>query len=93
MMLSRSRPAGPKHTEQHKEQSDDSLKWSDFVERRDYTGALAVLEVREAQRGRERQREAQRGAERQRVASRCSRLIGAVIPRRLAASSEVIPPR
>ena len=61
MMLSRSRPTGPKPTE-HKEQREDALKWSDFVERRDYTGALAVLEVRERQREAERDRERQRGA-------------------------------
>lgn len=46
-MLSRSRPTGPKPTE-HKEQREDALKWSDFVERRDYTGALAVLEFEQS---------------------------------------------
>jgi intraflagellar transport protein 56 len=46
MMLSRSRPAANPAAglAQQKEERTDELRWQDFVERRDYTGALAVLE-------------------------------------------------
>ena len=38
------RPPAPAGKASEPKEAEDSLKWSDFVERRDYTGALAVLE-------------------------------------------------
>ena len=44
MMLSRSRPAQQPGAAAEGPAAKDDLQWEEFVERRDYTGALAVLE-------------------------------------------------